>query len=291
MREKQRAALKAVFPATLPVLIGFLCLGVAYGVLMASKGYGPLWSTLMSAIGFGGSMRFVAITLLVSAFDPLQAFLLALMVNARHIFYGVGLLDKYKGLGRARYFMIFALCDETFSLVSTLEPSGGRGEKGLLLLDHPAGLQLLGGGHRSGRIIGQFYHVRYHRTGFCPDGAVCGAVFGAVEKEGEPARRSHRHRLCRCQPGCVWTGKIGHPRYGFDLSGAAGREEAVMHLTPWQTAAIILAVAAGTQITRWLPFWLFPENKEPPRIVTYLGRVLPAAMMGLLVVYCLKDVT
>ena len=126
---------------------------------MASKGYGPLWSTLMSAIGFGGSMRFVAITLLVSAFDPLQAFLLALMVNARHIFYGVGLLDKYKGLGRARYFMIFALCDETFSLVSTLEPSGGRGEKGLLLLDHPAGLQLLGGGHGSGRSAGEIHHL------------------------------------------------------------------------------------------------------------------------------------
>ena len=64
-----------------------------------------------------------------------------------------------------------------------------------------------------------------------------------------------------------------------------------MYLTPFQTLVMILAVAAGTQITRWLPFWLFPENKEPPPVVTYLGRVLPAAMMGLLVVYCLKGVT
>ena len=64
-----------------------------------------------------------------------------------------------------------------------------------------------------------------------------------------------------------------------------------MHLTPLQTSAIILAVAAGTQITRWLPFWLFPEKKDPPAVVLYLGRVLPAAMMGLLVVYCLKHVT
>ena len=64
-----------------------------------------------------------------------------------------------------------------------------------------------------------------------------------------------------------------------------------MHLTPFQTVAIILAVAAGTQITRWLPFWLFPENKEPPPVVAYLGRVLPAAVMGLLVVYCLKNVS
>ena len=63
-----------------------------------------------------------------------------------------------------------------------------------------------------------------------------------------------------------------------------------MYLTPMQTMAIILAVAAGTQITRWLPFWLFPEDREPPALVTYLGRVLPPAMMGLLVVYCLKGV-
>ena len=64
-----------------------------------------------------------------------------------------------------------------------------------------------------------------------------------------------------------------------------------MDLTPVQTILMILAVAAGTQLTRWLPFWLFPENKEPPAIVTYLGRVLPAATMGLLVVYCLKGVS
>ena len=64
-----------------------------------------------------------------------------------------------------------------------------------------------------------------------------------------------------------------------------------MYLTPVQTIVMILAVAAGTQLTRWLPFWLFPEKKEPPTIVTYLGRVLPAATMGLLVVYCLKGVS
>lgn len=64
-----------------------------------------------------------------------------------------------------------------------------------------------------------------------------------------------------------------------------------MYLTPFQTIVMILAVAAGTQLTRWLPFWLFPEDKQPPPVVTYLGRVLPAAVMGLLVVYCLKGVS
>ena len=118
-------ALRAAFPATIPVMTGFLCLGTAYGLLMQSKGYGPGWSVLMSAIAFGGSMQFVAVTLLTTAFDPVQAFLLSVMVNARHMFYGLSLLDKYKGLGKVRPFLIYVLCDETFSMVSTLEPPEG----------------------------------------------------------------------------------------------------------------------------------------------------------------------
>ena len=139
-KPNQMTALKAAFPATIPVLTGYACLGLAYGLLMAANGYGPLWSTLMSAIGFGGSMQYVAITLLVTAFDPLQAFLLALMVNARHIFYGISMLDKYKGLGKVRPFLIYVLSDETFSLVSTLEPPEGVERKGfyfwISLLDY-----------------------------------------------------------------------------------------------------------------------------------------------------------
>jgi len=156
---RRRTAVKAAFPATVPVMTGFLALGVAYGILMRTNGYGPLWSTLMSAIGFGGSMQYVAITLLVTAFDPLQAFLLALMVNARHIFYGLSLLDKYKGLGKARFFMVFALCDETFSLVSTLEPPEGVERKDfyfwITLLDYLYWV----GGTALGGLLGRFITV------------------------------------------------------------------------------------------------------------------------------------
>lgn len=118
----KQTALRAAFPVTIPVLTGFTCLGLAYGVLMQTKGYGPLWATLMSAIAFGGSMQFVAITLLTTVFDPVQAFLLSVMVNARHIFYGLSFLDKYKGLGKVRAYLIYTLCDESFSLISTVEP-------------------------------------------------------------------------------------------------------------------------------------------------------------------------
>ena len=92
---------------------------------MATKGYGPLWAGLFSAVAFCGSMQFVAITLLTTVFDPFQAFLLSLMVNARHIFYGLSLLEKYKGLGWKRWFCIYTLCDENFSLTSTVEPPEG----------------------------------------------------------------------------------------------------------------------------------------------------------------------
>ena len=121
-RSTTKSALRAAFPVTIPVLTGFTCLGFAYGVLMETKGYGPLWATLMSAIAFGGSMQFVAITLLTTVFDPIQAFLLSIMVNARHIFYGLSFLDKYKGLGKIRAYLIYTLCDESFSLISTVEP-------------------------------------------------------------------------------------------------------------------------------------------------------------------------
>ncbi|SHK08344.1 4-azaleucine resistance probable transporter AzlC [Anaerocolumna jejuensis DSM 15929] len=124
-RHKYRRAFLAAFPNTLPILTGFAFLGFAYGLLMSTSGYGPIWSFLMSSIAFCGSMQFVAITLLTSPFAPLQAFYMALMVNARHLFYGLSMLEKYKGIGRIKPFLIYVLCDETFSIVNSKEPPQG----------------------------------------------------------------------------------------------------------------------------------------------------------------------
>lgn len=128
MRELKKA-LTVAFPHTLPVLTGFLVLGAAYGMLMQTKGYGAVWAVLMSAIAFCGSMQFVAITLLTMAFDPVQAFLLSLMVNARHLFYGISMLEKYKGLGAIRPVLIYTLCDETFSISSGVTAPEGISRK------------------------------------------------------------------------------------------------------------------------------------------------------------------
>ena len=121
-RKSFPAALKSAFPHTVPILTGYLAVGLAYGLLMASKGYNFLWSGFVSAFAFCGSMQYVAITLLTTAFDPLSAFFLSLMVNARHLFFSLALLPKYRGLGRLRYFLIYTLSDENFSLSSTVEP-------------------------------------------------------------------------------------------------------------------------------------------------------------------------
>lgn len=122
VRNEWAQAFLAAFPHTVPVLTGFLTLGFAFGVLMRTKGYGPLWPFFMSAVCYCGSMQFVALTLLSTAFDPLAAFLMSLMINARHLFYGIAMLDKYRGLGKLRPVLICTLCDETFSILSGVTP-------------------------------------------------------------------------------------------------------------------------------------------------------------------------
>lgn len=107
--------LKAAFPLTLPVLTGYLFLGMAYGILMSSKGFSILWTFLMSAVVFAGALQYAAVTLLTSAFNPLLAFLLALLVNIRHLFYGISMLDRLKGL-KGKSLMIFGMADEAFSI-------------------------------------------------------------------------------------------------------------------------------------------------------------------------------
>ena len=87
-------ALRAAFPATVPVMTGYLCLGFAYGVLMADAGYGVGWALLLSVICYAGSMEFVTVSLLTAAFDPISALLMSIMVNARHSIYGLSMMRK-----------------------------------------------------------------------------------------------------------------------------------------------------------------------------------------------------
>ena len=121
----RKKAFYAALPHTLPILAGFLFLGISYGFLMTSKGFSPFYPIVMSILIFAGSMEFVTVNLLLSAFNPLAAFLLAVTVNARHIFYGISMLDKYKNTGSKKFYLIFGMCDESFAINYTTKiPSG-----------------------------------------------------------------------------------------------------------------------------------------------------------------------
>jgi len=124
LNEKTKA-LKAAFPHTIPVFTGFIFLGFAYGILMNSKGYGIGWSVLFSLIAFAGSAQYVAISFLTSVFNPVYALLMTLMVNARHLFYGISMLERYRDTGRLKAYLIFGMCDETFSITCSTEPPEG----------------------------------------------------------------------------------------------------------------------------------------------------------------------
>ncbi len=112
-----KRALKAAFPKTLPVMAGYLVLGFGFGVLLTSSGYAFWWGLLMSLFIYAGSMQYVAIGLLTSGALLLSAALMTLMINARHLFYGISMLERYRGTGRKKPYLIFALTDETYSLV------------------------------------------------------------------------------------------------------------------------------------------------------------------------------
>ena len=120
-----RKAFLAAFPYTIPILTGFLFLGIAYGIYMNVSGFSPIYPILMSMAICAGSMEFVTVDLLLGMFHPMSALILAFMVNARHLFYGISMLDKYKNVGKKRWYLIFGMCDESFSINCTTEVPAG----------------------------------------------------------------------------------------------------------------------------------------------------------------------
>ncbi len=115
-KNKVLSAFRAAFPFTLPVMTGYLFLGISYGVYMNVSGFSFLYPLLMSIVIFGGSLEFLAVSLLLSTFAPVQTFIMALVIQARHLFYGLAMLEKYKNTGLKKLYLIFALTDETFSV-------------------------------------------------------------------------------------------------------------------------------------------------------------------------------
>ena len=129
------AAFKAVFRYTIPVLAGYVFLGITYGILMRTSGY-PAWLPVVTAlIIYTGSMEFLMVGILASAFNPAAAFATAVMVGARHLFYGISLLDTYQKMGPKKFYLVYTTSDETFSIVYTTPiPEGVDKGKAYLII-------------------------------------------------------------------------------------------------------------------------------------------------------------
>lgn len=130
-----KAAFKKAFPYTIPVLTGYLFIGIAFGVMYAEKGYSFLWAIWMSLLVYAGSGQYLAVNFFVPGISFVQVIFLTLMVNVRHIFYGISLLEKFNRMGKKRWYMIFGLTDETYSLLCTTHvPEGVREDQFLFAI-------------------------------------------------------------------------------------------------------------------------------------------------------------
>ena len=115
-------AFRAAFPLTLPVMAGYIILGIGFGIMLWDKGFGILWALAMSIFIYAGSMQYLAVGLLSAGASIISAVIITLTVNARHLAYSFSMLEKYRGTGKAKPVLIFGLTDETFSVVSTSPP-------------------------------------------------------------------------------------------------------------------------------------------------------------------------
>lgn len=111
--------IKKALKATVPVLSGYMVLGFGFGLVLHSKGFGILWAFCMSLFIYAGSMQYVAIDLLSGGASVITMAITTFLVNARHLFYGISMIDKYKDAGKFKPYLIFALTDETYSLLCT----------------------------------------------------------------------------------------------------------------------------------------------------------------------------
>lgn len=119
------ALIRLVFRHTLPVLMGYLSIGMAFGLMLDGIGYGVWWSALMSVTIYAGSGQYLGVGLLAMGASLVQVAMMTLILNLRHMVYGLSFLEKYRGMGWRKWYMIFALTDETYALLaSAVIPEG-----------------------------------------------------------------------------------------------------------------------------------------------------------------------
>ena len=247
-------ALLFAFPKTIPIFAGFWFLGFSYGVLMNVNGFSFVYPMLMSMTIFGGSLEFVAASMLLSTFAPLQTLLAALMIQARHLFYGISMLEKYKDTGWKKPYLIFGMCDESFSINYSTEIPDDIDKGWFMFFVTLLNRVYWVTGSTLGGIIGGLIKFNTYGLSF-----VMTAMFVVIFLD-------------------QWLKEKQH------ISSCVG-------LSASQQIITIGLCVIGTMATRFLPFLVFKSDKPVPKYIDYLGKALPASIFGMLVVYCMKDVS
>ncbi len=162
----KKRAFQAAFQDTVPVLTGYVFLGFGFGILMHQNGFGFLLAVAMSLFIYAGSMQYVGVSLLASGAGLLTAAMTTLLVNARHLFYGISMIDAYKGTGRKKPYLIFALTDETYSLVSQAQVPEGMSRHSYCFLVSLLDQCYWVAGTALGALAGSFLPINYEGVEF-----------------------------------------------------------------------------------------------------------------------------
>lgn len=140
MKNKFIHAIKAAFPQTVPVLFGYLFLGIAFGVLLQGIGYGPVWAFFMSLTIFAGTGQFLAVELISAHAGLISVAILTFLLNFRHFFYGISMIVRYHDVGKIKSYLIFGMTDETYAIITATTPPEGITKRdyyfAVTLLDH-----------------------------------------------------------------------------------------------------------------------------------------------------------
>lgn len=186
----KKQAIRAAFLDTVPVMTGYLFLGFGFGILLDQNGFGLSWAVAMSLFIYAGSMQYVAVGLMAGGAGLLTTALTTLMVNARHLFYGISMVDAYRGAGAKKPYLIFALTDETYSLVSQERTPEGLSRHGYCLLVSGFNQCYWVAGSALGSLAGRLVAINYEGIDF-----VLTALFVTIFVEQWLSAKDHRPAL------------------------------------------------------------------------------------------------
>lgn len=286
------------FHHSIPILIGFFPVGIAYGLLMQQAGYNFLWAGACSLFVLAGSLQFLMVTFFAGGVSLATVAVLALLLNSRHIFYGLSFIDKFRSFGPWRWFLIYSLCDENYSLHCSHDFGPDVNEKWAYVLTaalvtfYWVTLSMLGG------LVGSL--ITFDTTGI--DFALT-ALFTVIVVDQLRGARTRIPAVVAAVSSIGALLLLGPDKFllpsllvtvaALTLLRPGARAEACrrrcagMTLSVGQSIAIIAVCAACTFFERWLP-WLLFGRRAVPKVVEYLGRILPMAVMVSLLVYCLR---